>query len=344
MAIRVGIIGCGYWGRQVARNLAEDGRFEIVAVAEPDHEALTQAKTRYCVDSYDCFGDGLNMIASHASSSAWNLDAVAITTPVETHYELGIAALQADLHVLMAKPLAATSEQSTLLRTEAVARQCVLMTDHTFTYAPPVTELAAMISDHLLGDIWHISSERTNLGLVRSDVDVIWDLAVHDLSILLTIMPKHQPVAVSAIGTDPLGIGRVSVAHVTVDLAPVKTLEPNVLVSIQVSWLAPVKTRRFVVTGSAATAIWDDLDASEPLKVFDRGVDLDPDTARVSYRLGSVMGPRMDRTEALLIEVGHFADRINRNAEPHREISHVVVKMLEAASVSLADGGVRVPV
>lgn len=329
--VRVGIIGYGFWGKNVARNLADTPGVEIVAAAEPDKELEAAAMRRFC-HAY-LYDSGQRMM----KDADLALDAVAITTPVSTHYDLGMKALEAGFHVLMAKPLAASPSEAEELTMVATDLKRTLITDHTFLWCPPVAELLRLRGDSLSGDVWHISSQRTNLGLVRNDVDVIWDLAVHDLSIIHRLLVPETITHIACVGADPAGIGKACVANLTC------WSDGRVAATIEVSWLSPVKVRRMVVTGSKATVIWDDTDASEPIKVYDRGLIVDPEDARIAYRTGEVVSPRIPRDEALAIECEEFV-RACRGRWQASRIGVQVVNLLAAASASMLNGGEKTPV
>ncbi len=322
--LRAAVIGYGFWGKNVARNLAECDRFELAVVADSDPARLAEAERRY--PNAGGWRDATEMLARN------DLDAVVVTTPVASHHEIGMAALHAGLHVLMAKPLASTVEEASELAAFAAEHSLTLLVDHTFIYHPAVSKLHELVSSGDLGDIWHVDSSRTNLGTVRDDTDVIGDLATHDLSILLHLLGSIREVACT--GSDVLATGHVSVASLTC------WHESGALATVGVSWLSPLKVRRFLVCGSERMAFWDDTTPAERLRVFDQGVDVDADSTRVSYRTGDCWAPKLDFTEALAVEVAHFAACVRGEAEPitGAESGVRVVRLLEAASRSLASG------
>jgi predicted dehydrogenase len=271
-----------------------------------------------------------------------DIDAVAIATPASTHARLAMAALDAGKHVLVEKPLAASSELARAMVDHAAARGRVLMVDHTFCYTPVVTKIRDLIAEGALGDVLFVDSVRINLGIVQPDVDVFWDLAPHDLSILDFILPSGLvPTGVAAQGADPLGTGQSCVGYLTLPLAD------GGIAHVHVNWLSPTKIRQMVVGGSRRTLVWDDLDPQQRLTVYDRGVDLgerrasEKTAANISYRLGDAWAPALPEREALGQMVGEFAASI-REGRAARTDGHAglrVLGVLEAASRSLADGG-----
>jgi predicted dehydrogenase len=276
--------------------------------------------------------------------------AVAVATPAATHYQVVMAALEAGKHVLVEKPLAASYRTGAQLVAAAADRDLVLMLDHTYCYTPAVAHLRSLVQSGELGDLQFVDSVRINLGLVQPDIDVLWDLAPHDLSILDSILPQGiYPVAVSAQGSDPIGAGRACVAHLSVQLSN------GAMAHAHVNWLSPTKVRTTILGGSLRTVVWDDLDPSQRLAVYDRGVDraeitsLDQDakrTARISYRTGSMVAPALPEGEALRAVMTEFAAAITEGRPPMTDgrAGLRVLAMLEAASESLASNGAFMPV
>jgi predicted dehydrogenase len=328
--IRVAVIGYGFWGKNIARNLHDSTEFELVAVAESRSEQLDMAAAQY--RHIECYQNAGVMLGDV------RLDAVAITTPVSTHCELGRLAFGRWLHVLMAKPLTGSLREAEELAFIATAKNLTLLCDHTFVYHPVVTALREFIATGYLGDVWHVDSTRANLGTIRDDVDVLWDLAAHDISILMYLLGPIREVACT--GADPLGTGQASVANLTC------WMESGALATIGVSWLSPLKVRDFLVCGSQRMAHWDDVRPAERLRIFDHGITVDADEARVAYRTGSVESPRLDSREALAVECAHFAACIRGEEQPLTgpAAGVGVVRVLEAASRSLALDGARVEV
>ncbi|GAA2723974.1 Gfo/Idh/MocA family protein [Cellulomonas aerilata] len=331
--LRVAVIGAGYWGPNLARNFRSCPDWDLVAVCDLDADrARRVVGPRSTVDI---------MTSTQELLARDDVDAVAVATPARTHAALGLAALEAGKHVLVEKPLADHGAAARRLVTRAAELGRVLMVDHTFCYTPPVLKIRELIADGSLGDIHFVDSVRINLGLVQPDVDVFWDLAPHDLSILDFILPGGLvPTGVAAQGADPLGAGRACVGYLTLPLAD------GAIAHVHVNWLSPTKIRQMVIGGSKRTVVWDDLAPQQRLTVYDRGVDLgdtlpDRTTARVSYRLGDAWAPAMPEREALGVMVAEFAAAIHQGRAPLTDgrAGLRVLDVLESTSLSLADGG-----
>jgi predicted dehydrogenase len=267
------------------------------------------------------------------------VDAVAISTPVSTHFPLALEALQAGKHVLVEKPITTSSQQAMRLIDEAERRKLVLMVDHTFVYTGAVRKIRELIDKGSIGDILYYDSTRINLGLFQYDVDVIWDLAVHDLSIMEYLLPE-SPVAVSATGLGHVHGAAENVAYVTA------FYNSPLIAHLNVNWLSPVKIRRTLIGGSKKMIVYDDIENSEKVRVYDKGITVKngPESLyklMVSYRSGDMYAPQIDVTEALRIEAQHFADCIEKGTKPitdgHSGLR--VVTALEAATRSMKDRG-----
>ncbi|MBV6466420.1 MAG: Gfo/Idh/MocA family oxidoreductase [Bryobacterales bacterium] len=329
--IRIGVIGYGYWGPNLVRNFVESPDTRVVMVSDLKQDRLDLVQRRYPgVEVTTDFQEILN----HP-----DIDAVAISTPVSTHFPLALQALQSGKHVLVEKPMTTTSEDAMRLIDEAERRKLILMVDHTFVYTGAVRKIRELIDKGSLGDIYYYDSTRVNLGLFQSDVDVIWDLAVHDLSIMDYILPS-SPVAVSATGVGHLSGAAENIAYVTV------FYENSLIAHLNVNWLSPVKIRRTLIGGSKQMIVYDDIESSEKVKVYDKGVTVkNGDESRykllVSYRSGDIYSPQIDVTEALRIEAQHFADCIKTGKAPITD-GHAglrVVSVLEAATQSMKRQG-----
>jgi len=279
-----------------------------------------------------------------------DVDAVAVATPANTHRAIAMAALEAGKHVLVEKPLAASVTEATEMVAAARDRGLVLMADHTYVYTQVVQRIRQIVGEGELGEVLFVDSVRINLGLVQPDVDVIWDLAPHDLSILDAILPGGlDPEGVAAHGADPIGAGRSCVGYLTMPLAG------GAIAHVHVNWLSPTKIRQMVIGGSRRTLVWDDLNPQQRLSVYDRGVDLDLTSrtddladrtaAGVSYRLGDMYAPSLPEREALGTMVGELASSITDGRAPltDGEAGLRVLRVLEAASSSLAGEGRLVP-
>ncbi|MBX9255268.1 Gfo/Idh/MocA family oxidoreductase [Desmonostoc muscorum CCALA 125] len=329
--INIGVIGYGYWGPNLVRNFVEMPGVEVRTVSDFKPELLTKVQARYPAiqitqDCQDIFTDP-------------KIDAVAIATPVSTHFQLALAALQAGKHVLVEKPMTTTSEQAIRLIEEAKKRNLVLMVDHTFVYTGAVRKMHDLIATNSLGDIYYYDSVRVNLGLFQHDVNVVWDLAVHDLSIMNYVLPS-QPYAVSATGISHVPGEPENLAYLTL------FFEKNLIAHINVNWLAPVKIRRTLIGGSQRMIVYDDLEPSEKLKIYDKGITVNGNSESVyqmmiGYRTGDMWSPKLDMTEALKTEGLHFINCIEKGDRPltDGEAGLRVVRILEAATQSLKKQG-----
>jgi predicted dehydrogenase len=333
----VAVVGAGYWGPNLVRNFQASSSFRLRWLCD-----LDPARARRVLGGYSTVqatDDYAQVLADEAVA------AVAIATPAATHRDLALAALEAGKHVLVEKPLAATYADGQLLVEAAERRGLTLMCDHTYCYTPAVTKLRELIRDGVLGDLHFVDSVRINLGLVQRDIDVLWDLAPHDLSILDSILPEGvEPEAVAAHGADPIGAGRSCVAYLTLRLTG------GAIAHIHVNWLSPTKVRTTMVGGSKRTVVWDDLNPAQRVAVFDRGVDLAaPEEigaqARaqmmVSYRSGDMTAPALAEREALgaMVEEYAAAIRDRRPALTDGRAGLRVLDILEAASRSLGFQG-----
>lgn len=332
--ISVGIIGYGYWGPNLVRNFAELPNVSVRAVSDLDSGKLAAVGRRYpavtaTTDVRDLLNDA-------------KLDAVVVATPVRTHYELALAALQAGKHVWVEKPMTETSEQAARLIEEAERRGLVLSVDHTFVYTGAVRKIAELIASGELGTVYYYDSIRVNLGLIQQDVNVISDLAVHDFSILDYVLREH-PVAVSANGLSHFRNTRENLAYISLFYAS------GTIAHINVNWLAPVKVRQTLVGGSKKMIVYDDLEPSEKIKIYDKGVTFTDDPAeiyqmRIGYRTGDMWAPKLDMTEALSVEGLHFVECIEQSKPPATggHAGYRVVKLIEAANASIRQRGATV--
>lgn len=330
---RIAVIGYGYWGPNVARNFQALDGCELYAVCDPDAARLDAAKGLYpavrtVLDARDLLNDA-------------SVDAVAICTPVHTHFELAHAAIRAGKHVLVEKPLTSSVESAQELVTLAESEGVTLQVDHTFVYSAPVQSIREMIDQGALGDLLYIDSMRINLGLFRSQVGVLWDLAVHDVSIINHLIGQ-RPIWVSASGAAPYGNFE--------NLAYITLMYPNQLIAhVNVNWLSPVKLRSMVIGGSEQMVVYDDLAPSEKLKVYDKGVSIveDPRAQQnmlVDYRLGSMTAPHVARTEPLAQMCGDFVRAIETGEAPlvDGRAGLEVVRIVSAAAESLKKAGERI--
>jgi len=331
--IRVGVVGYGYWGPNLVRNFAETDGVKMSAVCDARPERLALAERRHPgIKTYQSWDD---LVADPS------LDLVAVSTPVSTHFDIGRAALRSGKHLLVEKPMASDEDQCAGLIDEAASRNLVLMVDHTFAYTPAVRKMRELVVDGSLGDIYYYDSVRINLGLFQHDVNVIWDLAVHDLAIMHFVMPERA-VAVSATGISHVEGGLENIGYLTM------FFNSKMLAHIHVNWLAPVKVRSTLLGGSKKMVVYDDLEPSEKIKVYDRGITVNANTSAdnvyklmVGYRSGDMWAPRLDTAEALGVEIRHLVDCIEHGKRPvtDGEAGMEVVRILENCTRSMRDRG-----
>jgi predicted dehydrogenase len=329
--VNLGVIGYGYWGPNLVRNFSTALETKVHTVADLDEGRLGLVKKLF--PSIEVTKDYRTLLANK------EIDAVVIATPVSSHFELAMKVLQANKHVFVEKPITETAEQAKRLIDEADRRGLILHVDHTFIYTGAVRKMRHLVETGELGDLYYYDSVRVNLGLFQPDVDVIWDLAVHDLSIMSYVF-SSQPVAVSASGMSHVNGNPTNVAFLTI------FFEDNAIAHLHVNWLAPVKVRRTLVGGSRKMIVYDDLEPSEKVKVYDRGITMDGDKEdvyrqRINYRMGDMWAPRLEVTEALQVEAEHFARCV---VGKERSLSDgaaglQVVKILEAATRSMRERG-----
>lgn len=329
--IGAGLVGYGYWGPNLARCLAENGRSTLVAVQDLDEDARTRAARRH---------RGTRVVNdTQALIDDPSIDALVIATPVRTHFRLAMAALRAGKHVLVEKPLAASVAEAAALVAEASRRNLILMVDHTFVFTPAVQKIGELLKAGQIGELHYYDSVRVNLGLFQSDVNVVWDLAVHDLAILAYLL-GDSPVSITAQGARHL-LGRPeSMAFVTM------TYASGAVAHINVNWLAPVKVRQTLIGGSNKMIVYNDLEPSEKIKIYDKGVHLvadreQRDVLRVGYRTGDMWAPQLAGTEALKTAIDHFIDCVEIGNRPVTDgtVGLGIVELLEAATRSMRQGG-----
>jgi predicted dehydrogenase len=332
--LRVAVAGLGYWGPNLVRAFYEQPAAEVVAVCDPRPENRAAVARRYpAIPSTESFADLL------ADSS---VDAIAIATPVSTHFELARAALEAGKHVFVEKPLAPSVREAEYLIEQATANQLVIMPGHTFLYSPPVLTIKNLIDSGELGEIYFISMSRVNLGLHQPDASVVWDLGPHDFSIL-TYWLERLPTQVCA-------MSRACILPQTPDVAFINATYPSgAIVHVQLSWLAPSKLRRTAIVGSEKMVVYDDT-STEPVRIFDSGASVpDPENFgeyRLTYRAGDIVSPKIDPAEPLALEIQDFCAAVQSGVAPRSSMALGldVVRVLEAVDRSLGDGGIPVPV
>ncbi len=328
--LSIGVIGYGYWGPNLVRNFRELSTTRVAMLADLDQRRLDQAVERY---------PGLTTTQSVDDLLTSRVDGVVVATPVSTHFAIARECLLHGKHVLVEKPLAQTVAQAQTLVELAAERGLTLMVGHTFVYSPAVEMLKAIVESGELGDIYYVHSSRTNLGLVQRDINVIWDLAPHDISILLYVLGV-MPTSVSSSGACLLQEEVHEVARMTIDFPG------RVQAHVHVSWLDPCKVRRLTIVGSKKMVVYDDVEAVEKLRIYDKGVEcsvLGTGHTHISYKHGSITIPVVPQQEPLRVECAHFADCIRGVAESRSSgpIGVQVVKVLEAAHRSLLGGGQR---
>ena len=286
--IRMGVIGYGYWGPNIARNFMGINDVEVRTIADKNQKALSRARNQ-------CPGVELTEDCNAIITSK-HIDAVAIVTPVSTHFELAKTALENGKHVFVEKPFTATSAQAEVLIALAEKHKLKIMVDHTFIFTGVVKKIKELIDSGAIGDIYYFDSMRINLGLFQHDVNVVWDLAPHDLAIMDYIIPE-KPIAVSATGAAHLNHGLENVAYITV------YFPNNIIAHINVNWLSPVKVRTTLVGGQKKMLVWNDLEPADKIKIYDKGVEIANAEGvynlLVSYRSGDMWAPKIDQTEAL---------------------------------------------
>lgn len=328
--VPVGVVGCGYWGPKLVRNLQSLPGADLQMVADLDADRLAHIRGLYPT---------VQTTTSYEELLASSVEAVVVATPVATHFYMARQALLHDKHVLVEKPLTNDSETAKALVDLARERNRVLMVGHTFEYNPAVDYLKDYIASGRLGKVYYINCTRVNLGIFQKDINVIWDLAPHDVSILLYLLGL-KPETVSARGAAYVQPEIEDVAYVTLNF-------PNgVMADVRVSWLDPCKIRRITVVGSKKMIVYDDVEPTEKIKIYDKGVDAPPysDTMeqfRLSYRYGDITTPAIPGSEPLALETAHFVECCREGATPRSngQVGWQVVKILEGAQHSLDNAG-----
>jgi predicted dehydrogenase len=329
--IRTGVIGYGYWGPRIARNFHTVEGSRVVAVCDSSSGPLQHAKRDF--PSAEITSDSATLLTSS------DIDAVAIVTPVWTHFELAKQALQNGKHVFIEKPFTSTARQAEELINLAEQKNLRIMVDHTFLFTGAVRKIRQIVEEDALGKLYYYDSMRVNLGLFQHDVNVIWDLAPHDLSIVDHLV-KDRPRCVVATGQAHLN-GYEDLAYLTVYFGD------SMIAHINVNWLSPVKVRTTLIGGEKKMLVWNDLEADEKIKIYDKGVQITNGHRQnvydllVSYRSGDMWAPKIDQIEALAAEAKYFVDCVSNGITPFNDglAGWRVVKILEAADQSLKEGG-----
>lgn len=329
--IKVAVVGCGYWGQNLIRNFWEVDEAELAFVCDVDPKALAHTQRRYPTVQ----------VTRHYREllDSPRVDAIVLATPVSTHYDFARQALLAGKHVLVEKPLARSTAEVLDLIEVADEQRKLLMVDHTFLYTSAVRRMKELVDRGDIGDILYFDSVRINLGLVQSDVNVLWDLAPHDFSIL-QFLCDSDPVAISAIGARHLGCPYENMAYITA------RYDSPLIAHFHVNWLSPVKVRTTLIGGSSKMIVYDDIEISEKVKVYDRGFTVNHDPERrerllTGYRNGDVLAPNLETTEALRFMVRDFLSCIVENRTPVSDAvsGYRVVRLLEAAQQSIEQNG-----
>jgi predicted dehydrogenase len=327
--MKFGVIGYGYWGPNIVRNLMSLEDSQVLMIAEISAQARLRAQKAYP-------GTAIVRDASEVILSP-EIDAVAVVSPVWTHYELTKAALENGKHVFVEKPFTSTSEQGEELINLAARKNLKIMVDHTFLFTGAVRKIKQLVDDGALGNLYYYDSTRVNLGLFQHDCNVLWDLAPHDLSIMDYLL-KGDPEAIVATGQGHLN-GQEDVAFMTL------YFPEKVIAHINVNWLSPVKVRTTLIGGEKRMLVWNDLEADEKIKIYDKGVNMSSREGvydlLVSYRSGDMWAPQLEQGEALRKELSYFVDCVSAGQEPFNNgcAGLRVVNMLEAASKSLSKRG-----
>ena len=327
--IRFGVIGYGYWGPNIVRNLRALDSVRVVAICDQSEAALRRARQAF--PEVRVTADASELLTSP------EIDAIAVITPVWTHFELAKNALSNGKHVFVEKPFTSTSAQAEQLINLAEQKHLQIMVDHTFLFTGAVRKIRQLIDDNTLGRLYYYDSTRVNLGLFQHDVDVLWDLAPHDLSIVDYLIGERAE-AIVATGEKHLN-GMVDVAYMTA------YFPDNVIAHINVNWLSPVKVRTTLIGGEKKMLVWNDLEADEKIKVYDRGVNMNSREGvynlLVSYRSGDMWAPKVEATEALRSELSYFVECIHTGMPPINDgmAGLRIVRMLEAAQESLSRKG-----
>jgi predicted dehydrogenase len=329
--IQIGVVGAGYWGPNVIRNFMANQRTNVKKVSDLKQDRLTKVKSLYptievTTDFHEIINDA-------------SIDAVAICTPVFSHFEIAKAALEAGKHIFIEKPMTSTSAQGEELINIAERKNLVIQVDHTFLYTGAVRKIKELIDSGEIGDLYYFDSVRVNLGLFQHDINVLWDLAPHDISIMDYVLNRPAQ-SIVATGADHVGKGLEDVAYLTV------YYPDNVIAHIHTNWLSPVKIRQTLISGSKKMIVWDDNEPSEKIKVYDKGIEI-VDTqdkiynTLIQYRTGDIHMPKVPQLEALALEADHFADCIEKGEKPMTDgaAGLRVVRILEASEESIKNRG-----
>jgi predicted dehydrogenase len=329
--INIGVIGAGYWGPNIIRNLMANKRFKVSCCAD-----LYQERLDYITALYPTIISSTDYQEIIKDPS---INAVAICTPVFVHFEIAMAALQAGKHILIEKPMTSNSAEAEKLLELAGKKNLKILVDHTFLFTGAVRKIKEIVNSGELGNIYYFDSVRVNLGLFQHDINVVWDLAPHDISIMDHVI-NRKAVSITATGADHLGNGLEDVAYLTV------FYPDNIIAHIHVNWLSPVKIRQTQISGTKKMIVWDDNSPSEKIKVYDKGIEVIQTTDQIyntliQYRTGDMYCPKIPQTEALAFEMDHFADCIENDTQPISDgyAGLRVVQILESSEKSIKNRG-----
>jgi predicted dehydrogenase len=328
--LKAAVIGAGYWGPNLIRNFLSHDDIESVVACDRDEGRIAKMRKSFY---------GIETATDHeAIIDRPDIDIIAIATPVSTHHELAKRALLAGKHCFIEKPMTSSVAEAEELIGLAEKKGLTLFVDHTFIYTGAVRKMKEIITSGRLGELYYFDSVRINLGLFQHDVNVVWDLAPHDLSIMDYLLDE-KPVAVSALGSCHVGNDLADIAYLTLEFAN------DLIAHFHINWLAPMKIRRTLIGGTRSMIVYDDTEASEKVKVYDKGIDV---TTRegvyntlVQYRTGDMLSPKLDQEEALSVGIRHFMDCIQNNKTPitNGQAGLNVVRVLEASDASMRDHG-----
>jgi len=334
--MKIAIIGCGYWGTHLLRNFNQSEFWDLAGACDLDENQIKKVKNNYP-----------NLYTTNSIDDILNiqgLDAIVISTPVFSHFEIAEKSLKKGINTWIEKPMTSNSEDAQKLIDLSIENNCIINIDHTYIYTPAVRKIKELITNGELGEILYYDSIRINLGLFQHDVNVIWDLAPHDISILNYLIDK-KPTAVSATGSSVIKYNEKnleSIAYITI------YYEDNTLAHLNVNWLSPLKIRQIIIGGSNKMLVFDDMAVSEKIKVYDTGVKLtnreDIYETLVQYRIGDMYSPALPNKEALKEEVDHFYNCIKnkKNTDTDAHSGLLVVQTIEAANKSLINGGAKI--
>jgi predicted dehydrogenase len=330
--VNVGIIGFGYWGPNLARNFNMDPNAKLLKIADTNSERCKLAQKNYPQTEVTTNPEEL--------IKALDIDLIVIATPVSTHFELAIKALENGKHVWIEKPITSSSKEARILADKAQQKNLIVTVDHTYLFSGAISKIKNILTKKELGDLYYYDSVRVNLGLFQHDVNVIWDLATHDFSIMNYLLGSPAR-AVSAVGA--CHINKLEdVGYITI------FFDNNLIAHLHVNWLSPVKIRKTLIGGSKKMLVWNDLEKEEAVKVYDKGVDVKTQNGvydtLAEYRVGDVFSPVISQTEALKTEVGYLIECIQTNKKPHNDAMAglEVVKLLEAADQSIKNKGAQI--